>query len=939
VRKPFLPFLLAAPLLAQGTQTSSFRGAVVDEQGHPLPEARVRVVSERLQGVRTATTDAKGQFLLRLLPPGAYTLEVAIEGYQTVKLEQRLGVDQAAVLRVILPKISSASVTTRDVPPEIDLSEVQHAVNRRMTEDIKPLPAEQNLDDVLQTFNPGIADTGLNAPHVRGSMSTGNVYLVDGQNIQDGFQQASGISLIEDGIQEVEVITGAIPAEYGQVEGGVVNAVTPSGGNDFHGYLRFELGDAAWNALQPKQDKASIIDHVDAQRSFTLGGPIVKDKLWFFLAGFDHDSSGPASITSNAQQGPGGIGAGQAYTSLGHETRFQGKLTWAINPDNTLIANVDHSVRNQHNQDPTAQAGEVAALVQVRNTYGFYNLDWRSLLSSAATLEVRLGRKFQDLTQGADPAGGTPLLNTTDGLVYRNGLFDNGDGGQHYDTRTGNAKLSLLWDGAGTHVSQAGLDWRDDLHRARANGSATGMVAQVSNLDLNAGTAQGAQLDTYQTFGGESSTTTFGFWADDKWSVNDRIFLQLGARADRYTGKRENGSTIASATSFSPRLGLKYDLTGHEDWILNASYSRYTGRVLQTYLDQATHQGNPTVISYQYTGPAGAQPFSVLTNRANYGPALAGYSDPAVNVRVDAGLKPPSVDEWQLGLTRSFRTATGDGFLRATLVKRTWHNLIDYRIGNEGQVTDGAGNVLYVKRWTNEPDARRDYKDLELEGAWHQGPWAFSGHITWARLEGNYEGEAVGQPGTGEGIHAWDVQGGTAMFDRNAFHPSGDLQGNVPIRMRLFGQRTDHLMGGTTTWGLIYRFTSGQHYNQVRSIDASAVNPALSLQAGSTFTQYMDNTRGSGVFNSQAYTDFSFTQEWKVATVRDTPVQIYIKLVALNAFNHQAQITWNTNYAPVQSGSGTVSSPFAPGPDFHQPLSSADYAGARAYVLHLGCRF
>ena len=908
----------------------------MDEQGHPVPEARVRVVSERLQGVRAATTDAKGQFLLRLLPPGGYTLEVAMEGYQTVKLDQRLGVDQTAVLHIVLPRISSASVTTQDVPPEIDLSEVQHAVNRRMTEDIKPLPAEQNLDDVLQTFSPGIADTGLNAPHVRGAMSTGNAYLVDGQNIQDGFQQASGISLIEDAIQEVEVITGAIPAEYGQVEGGVVNAVTPSGGNDFHGYLRFELGDAAWNALQPMQDKASVLDHVDAQRSFTLGGPIVKDTLWFFVAAFDHDSSVPASITSNAQQGPGGIGAGQAYTASGRETRFQGKLTWAVNADNTLIANMDHSVLSQRNQDPTAQAGEVAALVPVRNTYGFYNLGWRSILNSAAALEIRLGRKFQDLTQGADAAGGTPLLNTTDGLVYRNGLFDSGDSGQHYDTRTGNAKLSLLWDGAGTHVSQAGFDWRDDLHRARANGSATGSVAQVSNLDLSTGTAQGAQLDTYQTFGGESSSTTLGFWGDDKWSVNDRLFLQLGLRVDRYTGKREDESVIASATSFSPRVGLKYDLTGHETWVLNVSYARYTGRVLQTYLDQATHQGNPTVISYQYAGPAGPQPFSVLTNPANYGPALAGYSDPAVNVRVDPGLKPPAVDEWQLGLTRSFRSASGDGFFRATLVKRIWRDLIDYRIGNEGQATDAAGDVLYVKRWLNEPGAHRDYKDLELEGAWRQGPWAFSGHATWARLEGNYEGEAVGQPGTGEGIHAWDVQGGAFMFDRNAYHPDGTLKGNVPLRMRLFGQRTDHLLGGTTTWGLIYRFTSGQHYDQTRAIDASAVNPALSPQAGSTFTQYLGDARGSGVFNSQSFVDASLTQEWKLGTVRGVPVLGYVKLVATNAFNHQEQITWNTDYLPA---AGSAASSFVAGPSYGQPLSSQDYLAARSYVLHLGLRF
>ncbi len=734
----------------------------------------------------------------------------------------------------------------------------------------------------------------------------------------------------------MEVITGAIPAEYGQVEGGVVNAVTPSGGNDFHGYLRFELGDAAWNDVRPMQDRSAILDHVDVQRSLTVGGPILKDQLWFYLAAYDHGSSAPGSITSNAQQGPGGLGAGQAYTARGRETRFQGKLTWAVNADNTLIANLDHSVLHQDNQDPTAQAGEVAALVPVRSTYGFYNLDWRSVLGGGATLEARIGRKFQDLIQGADPALGMPLLNTTDGLVYGNGLLDRGDGGAHYDTLTANLKGALLWDGAGTHVSQAGLDWRRDEHRARANGSPTGQLAEVQNLDLNAGTAQGLQLDTYATAGGSARTTTWGLWAEDTWSVGNRVFLQLGGRVDRYTGAREDGSTIASATTFSPRLGAKADLTGEGAWLLGASYARYTGRVLQTYLDHATHQGNPTVISYQYSGLAGAQPFSVLMNPANYGPALAGYSDPAVNVRVDPGLRPPAVDEWQLSLTRAFRAASGEGFLRATAVKRTWRDLIDYRVGNEGHVLDAAGDNLYVKRWVNEPDARRDYRDLELEGAWNQGPWAFSGHFTWARLEGNYEGEVVGQPGTGEGIHAWDVQDGTLMFDRNAFHARGALRGDVPLRIRLFAQRTDHLLGGATTWGVIYCFTSGQHYDQVRAIPVAPVNPALSPQAGATFTQYRGDARGSGAFNSQSAVDFSVTQEWKLGTVRGVPVLGYVKLVATNVFNHQERITWNTDYQPA---AGSLSDPFVPGPSQGQPLSSQDYLAARAYVLHLGLRF
>ncbi len=196
-RMTFLPLSLVPALLAaQGTQTALIRGRVLDGEGRPLAEARVRATSPSLQGARVVTTDAEGQFALRFLPPGRYEIEATKEGFQTVRFEKRLTVDESESVLLRLAEISSVTVTERGLPPEIDLNEVQHAVRRRMTEDIKPLPAEQNLDDILQTFTPGVADTGLNAPHIRGAMSTGNVYFVDGQNIQDGFQQASGISLI-----------------------------------------------------------------------------------------------------------------------------------------------------------------------------------------------------------------------------------------------------------------------------------------------------------------------------------------------------------------------------------------------------------------------------------------------------------------------------------------------------------------------------------------------------------------------------------------------------------------------------------------------------------------------------------------------------------------------------------------------------------------------
>ena len=164
--------VLGSLLLAQGTQTASVAGLALDRHGRPMAQVRVRSTSEALQGARLAVSGSDGRFTLTFLPAGAYELELTREGHRTVQVRQQLGVGHTFAPKVVMAEEDAATVNVRALPPEMDLGEVQQAVNRRMTEDIKPLPAEQNLDDILQTFTPGIADPGVNAPRVRGAMST-----------------------------------------------------------------------------------------------------------------------------------------------------------------------------------------------------------------------------------------------------------------------------------------------------------------------------------------------------------------------------------------------------------------------------------------------------------------------------------------------------------------------------------------------------------------------------------------------------------------------------------------------------------------------------------------------------------------------------------------------------------------------------------------------
>jgi len=303
------------------------------------------------------------------------------------------------------------------------------------------------------------------------------------------------------------------------------------------------------------------------------------------------------------------------------------------------------------------------------------------------------------------------------------------------------------------------------------------------------------------------------------------------------------------------------------------------------------------------------------------------------------------VEEFQASYAYSFNQPSfGDGFLKATAVSKKWKNLLDYTQGNNGTVATPLANI-YIRVWGNSPDARREYKDLELEGQLNRNGWSYGGNITWSSLKGNYEGELTNTPAAGQGINAWNVQNGVTMFNNADTAPYGYLAGHLPLRMRFNASKSFTNAYGKTTVGYIYRFDSGAHYSDTRNIPRAALGGAtLSSQFGTNGTQYMDQTRGAGVFPAQAYLDFSLTHDFPLFKVGGKDVTAFGKLVVQNVLNHQQLTSFDTSNAAVPAG-GSVYSPWVRLASYGQPVSTGNYAlyngnlNARSIVASAGFRF
>ena len=274
-------------------------GRARDIAGKPLSGITVRISGPAVQGARIVRTDDGGFYRFALMPPGAgYTLDFYAEGFTSVKKSLEVNLGQTTNADVALTAVASATVEVQDGMGFVDKSDVKRSTNFT-AKDFDTLPRTSRGLTTAALLSPGVTGTPYSSGGrvtVRGQQGFGTRYLLNGVDISDNaFGGANGTSqyYIDDSVAEIQILQSPVNAKYGGFSGGVVQAITKTGSNEFSGIFRANVSRQSWNALLPMSPNRPFVNTANTYPSpsqsdgqnlaYTtfLSGPIIKDKLWF----------------------------------------------------------------------------------------------------------------------------------------------------------------------------------------------------------------------------------------------------------------------------------------------------------------------------------------------------------------------------------------------------------------------------------------------------------------------------------------------------------------------------------------------------------------------------------------------------------------------------------------------------------------------------------
>ena len=274
---------------AQSSTTGAIQGTVTDEKSQKLPGVTVIVTSAALSQTQTAITDENGSYQVGQLPPGEYLVTFYYGDSTLERSGIRVGVDKTTPVfqKIDTAKVGGEKIIVNDTAPTIDPTSTTQGITIDKNY-IKNIPVPGRTFESALGAAAGSQNDGVGVSF-SGSSSLENQYFVDGVNTTGLTYGTVGSPVINDFIEEIEVITGGYNAEYGRATGGVVNVVTKSGSNDFKGSVfgyyqpGFLTADVERTPANSTSIDATRDIAYDADFGFELGGPIIKDKLWFFV--------------------------------------------------------------------------------------------------------------------------------------------------------------------------------------------------------------------------------------------------------------------------------------------------------------------------------------------------------------------------------------------------------------------------------------------------------------------------------------------------------------------------------------------------------------------------------------------------------------------------------------------------------------------------------
>ncbi len=569
-----LVFAVALPAMAQ-QRTGTIEGVVQDDGEVALPGVTVTVSGDNIMGDRSSVSDAKGEFRFVLVPPGLYTVRAVLSGYQTVsQTEVNVAVGQTAHLAMTLS--SGFEETIEVVAEKVLIDTTSSAVGTNITGEFIGRLANDRQYQMAMEILPGAVEG--NNPQIHGAAGSDNMYMVDGADSTDPMTRTWSSALNFDNIQDIQIVTGGVSAEYGRGTGALVNLVTKSGSNQFHGTLRYTFADLDWNETL-KGDRYYFSDatkHVDEKRpAANLGGPIVRDKMWFFVSYEGRDKSKFITRYDSWEDAVSDTYTDGTTNYTGHYV--SGKITWQPVPSHSIFVNymedpIDipdlyaysgNNNRTQSADNLREQGGE--ALIA----------EWTGVMSDNVFLTLKYNYKKAPLNNIPNTIGVTYYTWANGGLYF---------GGSTSDYRTNRnhdiyafTYTQFFDTSAGSHEVKAGLEYYDiALDRYSESYPGNELFRMDGGLD-EPELYYDKYVYTDEGRRGWNNTTqnSVAFYAQDSWRVNSNLTLNLGLRLETLQDKANTGEAILDfgwGDRVQPRLGFAYDINGSN---LHGSLGRY----------------------------------------------------------------------------------------------------------------------------------------------------------------------------------------------------------------------------------------------------------------------------------------------------------------------------------------------------------------------------